>query len=174
MAAIAYTTPKFRGTENENIDIFVANYLGHLATLGIDPAGDDGPPTHHDRAFGVLRSCMEDEALAWFDDELSGKNWELSSINNVNNATLDAITALNCGIGAGGVNAGTYVAGSNAGVFANNNGAVTFGEAFLPDKDTLRDNNMNVTGRILANRAYYLLVSYWCRIIHTSSAGICQ
>ncbi|CAB4476871.1 unnamed protein product [Rhizophagus irregularis] len=57
--------------------------IGYINTIGIDPLDDAGAPPGRVRAIGVLRSCMRNEAARWFYAELTGKNWELSSIRLV-------------------------------------------------------------------------------------------
>ncbi|CAB5394561.1 unnamed protein product [Rhizophagus irregularis] len=65
--------------------------------------------------MGILRSCMAGEAAEWFDREITGKNWELSSINSAGGANLAAFVALVILEGAGGPNAGGDKAWGRAG-----------------------------------------------------------
>ncbi|CAB5363196.1 unnamed protein product [Rhizophagus irregularis] len=65
--------------------------------------------------MGILRSCMAGEAAEWFDREITGKNWELSSINSAGGANLAAFVALVIPEGAGGPNAGGDKAWGRAG-----------------------------------------------------------
>ncbi|CAB5128276.1 unnamed protein product [Rhizophagus irregularis] len=91
--------------------------------------------------MGILRSCMAGEAAEWFDREITGKNWELSSINSAGGANLAAFVALVIPEGAGGPNAGgdkawgragarptdrAAPATADAGVAANNNHPIVF------------------------------------------------
>jgi hypothetical protein len=98
--------------------------------------------------MGVLRSCMRDEAARWFDAELTGKNWELSSIRLVAAANAEAGTtrrafrALVVPEGAGGPNAGTYVPGSAAhiGKFFGEQICADFQKLYLRRSYTLAQN----------------------------------
>ncbi|CAB5296173.1 unnamed protein product [Rhizophagus irregularis] len=83
--------------------------------------------------MGILRSCMAGEAAEWFDREITGKNWELSSINSAGGANLAAFVALVIPEGAGGPNAGTYVNGSEAQIYSRDiaNALATI-RAFIP------------------------------------------
>ncbi|GET50580.1 hypothetical protein GLOIN_2v1790588 [Rhizophagus irregularis DAOM 181602=DAOM 197198] len=83
MAAVGIAAPIFHGREDEDLNLFIDNFLGYINTVGIDPLDDAGAPPGRVRAMGVLRSCMRDEAARWFDAELTGKNWELSNIRLV-------------------------------------------------------------------------------------------
>jgi hypothetical protein len=90
MAAVGIAAPIFHGREDEDLNLFIDNFLGYINTVGIDPLDDAGAPPGRVRAMGVLRSCMRDEAARWFDAELTGKNWELSSILKVTAANAGA------------------------------------------------------------------------------------
>ncbi|CAB4422007.1 unnamed protein product [Rhizophagus irregularis] len=149
MAAVGIAAPIFHGREDEDLNLFIDNFLGYINTVGIDPLDDAGAPPGRVRAMGVLRSCMRDEAARWFDAELTGKNWELSSILKVAAANAGAgcsrrtFRALVVPEGAGGPNAGTYVPGSDVATYAGiaANAAVTVGAAFFPSRaDIVRTN----------------------------------
>ncbi|CAG8766302.1 12544_t:CDS:2, partial [Rhizophagus irregularis] len=83
MAAIGIAAPIFHGREDKDLNLFIDNFLGYINTVSIDLLDDAGAPPGRMRAMGVLRSYMRDEAARWFDAELTGKNWELSSIRLV-------------------------------------------------------------------------------------------
>ncbi|CAB4410322.1 unnamed protein product [Rhizophagus irregularis] len=149
MAAVGIAAPIFHDREDEYLNLFIDNFLGYINTVGIDPLDDAGAPPGWVRAMGVLRSCMRDEAVRWFDAELTGKNWELSSILKVAAANAGAgcsrrtFRALVVPEGAGGPNAGTYVPGSDVATYAGiaANAVVTVGAAFFPSRaDIVRTN----------------------------------
>ncbi|CAB4403412.1 unnamed protein product [Rhizophagus irregularis] len=149
MAAVGIAAPIFHGREDEDLNLFIDNFLGYINTVGIDPLDDAGAPPGQVRAMGVLRSCMRDEAARWFDAELTGKNWKLSSILKVAAANAGAgcsrrtFRALVVPEGAGGPNIGTYVPGSDVATYAGiaANAAVTVGAAFFPSRaDIIRTN----------------------------------
>ncbi|GBC25014.2 hypothetical protein GLOIN_2v1790588 [Rhizophagus irregularis DAOM 181602=DAOM 197198] len=114
MATTAIGLPIFEGKATDDIDTFVRLYMGYLDTINLNPYAAGGPPESWKRAMGILRSCMAGEAAEWFDREITGKNWELSSINSAGGANLAAFVALVIPEGAGGPNAGTYVNGAGA------------------------------------------------------------
>ncbi|GBC49959.2 hypothetical protein GLOIN_2v1790588 [Rhizophagus irregularis DAOM 181602=DAOM 197198] len=62
MAAVGIAAPIFHGREDEDLNLFIDNFLGYINTVGIDPLDDAGVPPGRVRAMGVLRSCMRDEA----------------------------------------------------------------------------------------------------------------
>ena len=149
MAAVGISAPIFHGREDEDLNLFIDNFLGYLNTIGIDPLDEAGAPPGRVRAMGVLRSCMRDDAARWFDAELTGKNWEISSIRLISAAnggvgiTRRAFRALAIPEGGGGPNAGTYVPGSAAAIYAGvpANAAITIGDAFFPSlADVVRTN----------------------------------
>ncbi|GET51582.1 hypothetical protein GLOIN_2v1790588 [Rhizophagus irregularis DAOM 181602=DAOM 197198] len=151
MAAVGIAAPIFHGREDEDLNLFIDNFLGYINTVGIDPLDDAGAPPGRMRAMGVLRSCMRDEAARWFDAELTGKNWELSNIrlvaaaNGGAGATRRAFRALVVpeNAGAGRLHPNTYVPGSAAHAYSlvGVNAAVTIGDAFFPSRaDIVRTN----------------------------------
>ncbi|CAB4419573.1 unnamed protein product [Rhizophagus irregularis] len=151
MAAVGIAAPIFHGREDEDLNLFIDNFLGYINTVGIDPLDDAGAPPGRVRAMGVLRSCMRDEAARWFDAELTGKNWELSSIrlvaaaNGGAGATRRAFRALVVpeNAGAGRLHPNTYVPRSAAHAYSQvaGNAARTIGEAFFPSRaDIVRTN----------------------------------
>ncbi|GET56665.1 hypothetical protein GLOIN_2v1790588 [Rhizophagus irregularis DAOM 181602=DAOM 197198] len=149
MAAVGIAAPIFHGREDEDLNLFIDNFLGYINTVGIDPLDDAGAPPGRVRAMGVLRSCMRDEAARWFDAELTGKNWELSNIrlvataNGGAGATRRAFRALAVPEVANGLHVGTYLPGSDADVYSRvaGNAARTVGEAFFPSRaDIIRSN----------------------------------
>ncbi|GET53453.1 hypothetical protein GLOIN_2v1790588 [Rhizophagus irregularis DAOM 181602=DAOM 197198] len=151
MAAVGIAAPIFHGREDEDLNLFIDNFLGYINTVGIDPLDDAGAPPGRVRAMGVLRSCMRDEAARWFDAELTGKNWELSNIrlvaaaNGRAGATRRAFRALVVpeNVGAGRLHPNTYVPGSAAHAYSlvAANAAVTIGDAFFPSRaDIVRSN----------------------------------
>ncbi|GBC41422.2 hypothetical protein GLOIN_2v1790588 [Rhizophagus irregularis DAOM 181602=DAOM 197198] len=149
MAAVGIAAPIFHGREDEDLNLFIDNFLGYINTVGIDPLDDAGAPPGRVRAMGVLRSCMRDEAARWFDAELTGKNWELSNIrlvataNGGAGATRRAFRALAVPEVANGLHVGTYLPGSDADVYSRvaGNAAVTVGDAFFPSRaDIIRTN----------------------------------
>ncbi|GBC48299.2 hypothetical protein GLOIN_2v1790588 [Rhizophagus irregularis DAOM 181602=DAOM 197198] len=151
MAAVGIAAPIFHGREDEDLNLFIDNFLGYINTVGIDPLDDAGAPPGRVRAMGVLRSCMRNEAARWFDVELTGKNWELSNIqlvaaaNGGASATRRAFRALVVpeNAGAGRLHPNTYVPGSAAHAYSlvAANAAVTIGDAFFPSRaDIVRTN----------------------------------
>ncbi|GET66492.1 hypothetical protein GLOIN_2v1790588 [Rhizophagus irregularis DAOM 181602=DAOM 197198] len=149
MAAVGIAAPIFHGREDEDLNLFIDNFLGYINTVGIDPLDDAGAPPGRVRAMGVLRSCMRDEAARWFDAELTGKNWELSNIrlvaaaNGGAGATRRAFRALAVPEVANGLHVGTYLPGSDADVYSRivGNAARTVGDAFFPSRaDIVRTN----------------------------------
>ncbi|GET58426.1 hypothetical protein GLOIN_2v1790588 [Rhizophagus irregularis DAOM 181602=DAOM 197198] len=121
MAAVGIAAPIFHGREDEDLNLFIDNFLG----------------------------CMRDEAARWFDAELTGKNWELSNIrlvaaaNGGAGATRRAFRALAVPEVANGLHVGTYLPGSDADVYSRvaGNAAVTVGDAFFPSRaDIVRTN----------------------------------
>jgi hypothetical protein len=150
MTAVTVNTSKFRGHDYKDIDIFIANYLSYINTLGINPL-DHGvaPPNGSERAMGILRSCLEDEAARWFDLKIAGKNWELSYITIQGAANLDQFRQITVNVtlvNGGGVLANTYVPDSEADIYARNpaNAAVSVGAAFLSSLPVIRVRNLNV------------------------------
>ncbi|GET67235.1 hypothetical protein GLOIN_2v1790588 [Rhizophagus irregularis DAOM 181602=DAOM 197198] len=151
MAAVGIAAPIFYGREDEDLNLFIDNFLGYINTVGIDPLDDAGAPPGQVRAMGVLRSCMRDEVARWFDAELTGKNWELSNIrlvataNGGASATRRAFRALVVpeNAGAGRLHLNIYVPGSAAHAYSlvAANAAVTIGDAFFPSRaDIVRTN----------------------------------
>ncbi|GET67063.1 hypothetical protein GLOIN_2v1790588 [Rhizophagus irregularis DAOM 181602=DAOM 197198] len=132
MAAVGIAAPIFHGREDEDLNLFIDNFLGYINTVGIDPLDDAGAPPGRVRAMGVLRSCMRDEAARWFDAELTGKNWELSNIRAL------AVPEV-----ANGLHVGTYLPGSDVDAYSRilANAARTVGETFFPSRaDIVRTN----------------------------------
>ncbi|GET54512.1 hypothetical protein GLOIN_2v1790588 [Rhizophagus irregularis DAOM 181602=DAOM 197198] len=151
MAAVGIAAPIFHGREDEDLNLFIDNFLGYINTVGIDPLDDAGAPPGRVRAMGVLRSCMRDEAARWFDAELTGKNWELSNIrlvaaaNGGASATRRAFRALvvSENAGTGRLHPNTYVPGSAAHAYSlvAANAVVNIGDAFFPSRaDIVRTN----------------------------------
>ncbi|GET61257.1 hypothetical protein GLOIN_2v1790588 [Rhizophagus irregularis DAOM 181602=DAOM 197198] len=149
MAAVGIAAPIFHGREDEDLNLFIDNFLGYINTVGIDPLDDAGAPPGRVRAMGVLRSCMRDEAARWFDAELTGKNWELSNIrlvataNGGAGATRRAFRALAVPEVANGLHVGTYLPGSDVDAYSRilANAARTVGETFFPSRaDIVRTN----------------------------------
>ncbi|GET50918.1 hypothetical protein GLOIN_2v1790588 [Rhizophagus irregularis DAOM 181602=DAOM 197198] len=149
MAAVGIAAPIFHGRKDEDLNLFIDNFLGYINTVGIDPLDDAGAPPGRVRAMGVLRSCMRDEAARWFDAELTGKNWELSNIrlvaaaNGGAGATRRAFRALAVPEVANGLHVGTYLPGSDADVYSRilANAGRTVGDAFFPSRaDIVRTN----------------------------------
>ncbi|CAB5380371.1 unnamed protein product [Rhizophagus irregularis] len=124
MAAVGIAAPIFHGREDEDLNLFIDNFLGYINTVGIDLLDDAGAPPGRVRAMGVLRSCMRDEAARWFDAEITGKNWELSSIrlvaaaNGGAGATRRAFRALAIPEVANELHVGTYLPGSDADAYS--------------------------------------------------------
>ncbi|GET64770.1 hypothetical protein GLOIN_2v1790588 [Rhizophagus irregularis DAOM 181602=DAOM 197198] len=56
MAAVGIAAPIFHGREDEDLNLFIDNFLGYINTVGIDPLDDAGAPPGQVRAMGVLRS----------------------------------------------------------------------------------------------------------------------
>ncbi|GET53381.1 hypothetical protein GLOIN_2v1790588 [Rhizophagus irregularis DAOM 181602=DAOM 197198] len=139
MATTAIGLPIFEGKATDDIDTFVRLYMGYLDTINLNPYAAGGPPESWKRAMGILRSCMAGEAAEWFDREITGKNWELSSINSAGGANLAAFVALVIPEGAGGPNAGTYVNGSEAQIYSRdiNNALATIRATFIPTHDLI-------------------------------------
>ncbi|CAB4436926.1 unnamed protein product [Rhizophagus irregularis] len=139
MATTAIGLPIFEGKATDDIDTFVRLYMGYLDTINLNPYAAGGPPESWKRAMGILRSCMSGEAAEWFDQEITGKNWELSSITSRGGANLAAFVALVIPEGAGGPNANTYVNGSQAWAYSKDpaNVAVTIRAAFIPTHDLM-------------------------------------
>ncbi|GET64192.1 hypothetical protein GLOIN_2v1790588 [Rhizophagus irregularis DAOM 181602=DAOM 197198] len=139
MATTAIGLPIFEGKATDDIDTFVRLYMGYLDTINLNPYAAGGPPESWKRAMGILRSCMAGEAAEWFDREITGKNWELSSINSAGGANLAAFVVLVIPEGAGGPNAGTYVNGSEAQIYSRdiNNALATIRATFIPTHDLI-------------------------------------
>ncbi|CAG8779637.1 18284_t:CDS:1, partial [Rhizophagus irregularis] len=112
--------PIFHGQEDEDLNLFIDNFLGYINTVSIDPLDDASAPPGRVRAMRVLRSCIRDEAARWFDAELTGKNWELLSIrlvaaaNGGASATRRAFRALAVPEAVNGLHVGTYLPESDA------------------------------------------------------------
>ncbi|GBC20246.2 hypothetical protein GLOIN_2v1790588 [Rhizophagus irregularis DAOM 181602=DAOM 197198] len=149
MAAVGIAAPIFHGREDEDLNLFIDNFLGYINTVGIDPLDDAGTPPGRVRAMGILRSCMRDEAARWFDAELTGKNWELSNIrlvataNGRAGATRRAFRALAVPEVANELHVGTYLPGSDVDAYSRilANAARTVGETFFPSRaDIVRTN----------------------------------
>ncbi|GET63070.1 hypothetical protein GLOIN_2v1790588 [Rhizophagus irregularis DAOM 181602=DAOM 197198] len=130
MAVVGIAAPIFHGREDEDLNLFIDNFLGYINT-------------------GFFHTCMRDEAARWFDAELTGKNWELSNIrlvaaaNGGAGATRRAFRALAVPEVANGLHVGTYLPGSDADVYSRvaGNAAVTVGDAFFPSRaDIIRSN----------------------------------
>ncbi|CAB5185213.1 unnamed protein product [Rhizophagus irregularis] len=92
--------------------------------------------------MGILRSCMTGEAAEWFDQEITGKNCELSGITLRGGANLAAFVALVIPEAAGEPSAGTYVNRSKAQVHATDpvNALATIRAAFIPTHDLMGGN----------------------------------
>ncbi|GET60568.1 hypothetical protein GLOIN_2v1790588 [Rhizophagus irregularis DAOM 181602=DAOM 197198] len=103
MAAVGIAAPIFHGWEDEDLNLFIDNFLGYINTVGIDPLDDAGVPPGR------------------FDAELTGKNWELSNIrlvaaaNGGAGATRRAFRALAVPEAANGLHVGTYLPGRAGG-----------------------------------------------------------
>ncbi|GET55697.1 hypothetical protein GLOIN_2v1790588 [Rhizophagus irregularis DAOM 181602=DAOM 197198] len=110
MATTAIGLPIFEGKATDDIDTFVRLYMGYLDTINLNPYAAGGPPESWKRAMGILRSCMAGKAAEWFDQEITGKNWELSGITSAGGANLAAFVALVIPEAAGGPNAATIKA----------------------------------------------------------------
>jgi len=139
MATVAIGLPVFDGSTD--LDVFIDLWRGYLNSININPYDKvAGPPCGWERAMGILRSCMSGEAAEWFDQEITGKNWELSFINSAGAAaTLNALSALTIPEGGVGLHAGTYVLGSEAAIFAARpaNAALTVRQAFIPSHNLM-------------------------------------
>jgi hypothetical protein len=86
--------PIFSGDPDEDVELFLDLFRGYLAGLGINPADNAGNPTGHSRALGLLRGCMRGPAGEWFDQYLTGKNWELYNVfENHGQANWGALVA---------------------------------------------------------------------------------
>ncbi|GET62504.1 hypothetical protein GLOIN_2v1790588 [Rhizophagus irregularis DAOM 181602=DAOM 197198] len=152
MAAVGIAAPIFHGREDEDLNLFIDNFLGYINTVGIDLLDDAGAPPGRVRAMGVLRSCMRDEAARWFDAELTGKNWELSNIrlvataNGGAGATRRAFRALAVPEVANGLHVGTYLPGSDADAYSRIgvNAARTVRESFFPSRADIARTNFKV------------------------------
>ncbi|GBC53060.2 hypothetical protein GLOIN_2v1790588 [Rhizophagus irregularis DAOM 181602=DAOM 197198] len=155
MAAVGIAAPIFYGREDEDLNLFIDNFLGYINTVGIDPLDDAGAPPDRVRAMGVLRSCMRDEAVRWFDAELIGKNWELSNIwlvaaaNGGAGATRRAFRALAVSEVANGLHVGTYLPGSDADAYSRVavNAVITVEDAFFPSRVDIVRTNFKVEER---------------------------
>ena len=44
MAAVGIAAPIFHGREDEDLNLFIDNFLGYINTVGIDPLDDAGAP----------------------------------------------------------------------------------------------------------------------------------
>jgi hypothetical protein len=134
MAVVTIGLPVFKGTDDEDLNVFIDLYRGHLDSLNIDPTNRAGNLSPAKRAMGILRSCMQGQASVWFDREITGKNWKIANIRKNGNALLNAFRQLAIPEGAGGPNVNTYVPNSTSALYsaipANN--AITIGEAFIP------------------------------------------
>ncbi|CAB4405966.1 unnamed protein product [Rhizophagus irregularis] len=53
MAAVGIAAPIFHGREDEDLNLFIDNFLGYINTVGIDPLDDAGAPPGRVRAMGV-------------------------------------------------------------------------------------------------------------------------
>lgn len=135
MAVVSLGVPIFKGTEDDDIEMFIDLYIGHLNALGINPLDRVANPSGAKRAMGILRGCMQGSAAIWFDKELTGKNWKIAHIRKQGTAVMNAFRLLNAPEGAGGPNANTYVPHTTALAYATNpaHGAITIGQAFIPD-----------------------------------------
>ncbi|GET56457.1 hypothetical protein GLOIN_2v1790588 [Rhizophagus irregularis DAOM 181602=DAOM 197198] len=155
MAAVGIAAPIFHSREDEDLNLFIDNFLGYINTVGIDPLDDAGAPPDRVRAMGVLRSCMRDEAARWFDAELTGKNWELSNIwlvaaaNGGAGATRRAFRALAVPEVANGLHVGTYLSGSDADAYSRVavNAVITVEDAFFPSRADIVRTNFKVEER---------------------------
>ena len=134
MATTAIGMPVFSGGEDEDVNRHIELFEGYLAGIGVDPSDNaGGPPTGWKRAFGLFRATMQGPAGVWFDENLTGKNWELHNLfqnhGQANWANLIARTMahLNTTAGSNSFRAGTPVhayaenAGNVAHTLAHNN-----------------------------------------------------
>ena len=80
MANVTLGMPIFSGDPDEDVKLFLDLFRGYLAGLGINPADAVGNPPGWRRSLGLLRGCMRGPAGEWFDQYLTGKNWELYNI----------------------------------------------------------------------------------------------
>src|ERR1051326_6580618 len=142
MAVVSLGLPIFKGTDDEDIRTFIDLYIGHLNALGINPTDRAGNPPGALRAMGILRSCMQGAGASWFDQELTGKNWQITYIKKQGTAVMNAFRQLIVPEGAGGPNPNTYVLNTTAAAYAADvaNAAITIGAAFIPDGN-LRDGD---------------------------------
>jgi hypothetical protein len=54
MAAVGIAAPIFHGREDEDLNLFIDNFLGYINTVGIDPLDDAGAPPGRVRAMGFF------------------------------------------------------------------------------------------------------------------------
>lgn len=143
MAVVTIGLPTFNGTENDDLDKFIALYRGHLNSININSLDLVANPSGSARATGILRGCMQGFAAEWFDRELTGKNWEVQYIHKNGVALLGAFQALVIPEGVGGPNANTYVNPSPAHTYAGiaGNALDTIGGAFIPTGLRFMDND---------------------------------
>ena len=72
--------PIFLGDLDEDVELFLDLFRGYLAGLDIDPTDAVGNPPGWRRSLGLLRGYMRGPACEWFDQHLTGKNWELYNV----------------------------------------------------------------------------------------------
>src|SRR5688572_17612356 len=82
MALVTVGLPVFSEGPNEDVERHVERFSDYLSGIGVDPAGVGGAPTGMQRSFGLFRSSLSGEAGEWYDNEFSGKRWELNNLLN--------------------------------------------------------------------------------------------
>ncbi|GBC18430.2 hypothetical protein GLOIN_2v1790588 [Rhizophagus irregularis DAOM 181602=DAOM 197198] len=63
MAAVGIAAPIFHGREDEDLNLFIDNFLGYINTVGIDPLDDAGTPPGRVRAMGFFVALMRRETV---------------------------------------------------------------------------------------------------------------
>ena len=92
MANVTLGMPIFSGDPDKDVELFLDPFRGYLTELGIDPTNAVGNPPGWRRSLGLLRECMRGPAGEWFDQHLTGKNWELYNVfENHGQANWDAL-----------------------------------------------------------------------------------
>lgn len=136
MAIVVADLPKFSIEDGDDFDVFNHLYIGHLATIGVNPNAVGGPPTGRQRAMGILRSCLKGSVASWFDKTFIGKNWKLKYLLSNGGANTNAYQALTVPQGgvAGSLNPNSLVPNSPADIYSRNgaNALHTVQQAFLP------------------------------------------
>src|SRR5271170_2375031 len=140
MAVVSIGLPIFKGTEDNDLFIFIDLYRGYLNGIGIDPLDNvGGPPSGCERAMGILRSCMQGQAADWYDRYITGKNWKTNNIfaiiANGNIAAMRAL-ALNA------LAANSLRLGSDAANYAVANGALLVSNTIWPGRELIGVDDM--------------------------------